>query len=149
MTTRSRGHLVQRQVQFEPVPASARLARSMVREVLDDAGLPELDDSATLCVSELVTNAILHARTPIQVVVVATEDSVYVGVSDRSAQLPARRDFGPLATTGRGLEMVRLVAARYGTKTHDDGTKTVWFELGQGDGAGLAGDHAQADQVPR
>ncbi len=133
MASRSRDGVVERRVQLDPVPESARQARVVVTEALAEAGRPELEDSATLLVSELVTNAILHARTSIEVVVAATASRVYVGVNDSSAQLPARRDYGAQATTGRGLELVDLIAARHGTDTHDDGSKTVWFELGPAD----------------
>jgi PAS domain S-box-containing protein len=133
VTSRSRDRVVERRVRLDPVPESARQARSFVGEALEGAGLPGFEDSATLLVSELVTNAIVHARTPIEVAVVATAATVYVGVSDGSGQLPARRDYGTQATTGRGLALVDLIAARHGTETHDDGSKTVWFELGAAD----------------
>jgi PAS domain S-box-containing protein len=135
MTSRSRQSVVERHAQFEPVPHSARLARTFVGEALVAAGHPELADTALLLVSELVTNAIVHARTPIEVVATATADGVYVGVTDTSAQRPAHRDYGTQATTGRGLEMVRLLADRHGTEIHEDGSKTVWFELGRANGA--------------
>jgi anti-sigma regulatory factor (Ser/Thr protein kinase) len=130
LTSRSRHRSVERRVRLDPVPESARKARRVVLEALLAAGRPELSDSATLLVSELVTNAIQHARTHIEVIVNATRTGVYVGGSDASAQLPARRDSGPRATTGRGLAMVELVATHYGVETHDEGGKTVWFEIG-------------------
>jgi anti-sigma regulatory factor (Ser/Thr protein kinase) len=129
VTSRSRQLVVERHVRLDPVPESARQARVMVTEALVEAGRTEFDDSATLLVSELVTNAILHAGTTIEVVVAATSGGVYVGVSDRSAQLPVRREYDKQAATGRGLELVDIIAERYGTETHDDGSKTVWFEL--------------------
>jgi PAS domain S-box-containing protein len=132
-TSRSRDRVVERHVRLDPVPGSARQARAFVSGALEEAGQPDFEDSATLLVSELVTNAILHARTSIEVAVAATVATVYVGVSDSSGQLPARRDYGTRATTGRGLALVDLIAARHGTETHDDGSKTVWFELGPPD----------------
>jgi PAS domain S-box-containing protein len=129
----SRHGVVERHVRLDPVPESARHAREIVTEALAEAGRPELDDSATLLVSELVTNAILHARTLINLAVAATASGLYVGVNDHSAQLPARRVYGAQATTGRGLELVELVATRHGIESHDDGSKTVWFELGAAD----------------
>jgi PAS domain S-box-containing protein len=133
VASRARDRVVDRHVRLDPVPGSARQAREFVSEALGEVGQSEFEDAATLLVSELVTNAILHARTTIEVAVAATADSVYVGVSDRSGQLPARRDYGTRATTGRGLAMVEVIAARHGTETHDDGSKTVWFELGPPD----------------
>jgi PAS domain S-box-containing protein len=133
VTSRSGHGLVERHVRLDPVPESARQARQVVSEALVAAGRPELDDSATLLVSELVTNAIMHARTFIDVVVAATATGLYVGVNDRSDQFPARRDYGAQATTGRGLALVDVVATRHGVQSHDDGSKTVWFELGTAD----------------
>jgi PAS domain S-box-containing protein len=130
---RARDGVVERRVRLDPVPESARLARAFVGEALEEAGRADLQDLATLLVSELVTNAILHARTAIEVAVATTAATVYVGVSDSSGQLPAQRDYGTQATTGRGLALVDLIAARHGTETHDDGSKTVWFELGPAD----------------
>src|SRR4051794_32679364 len=51
-------------VHLDPVPASVAIARSFVREALPDVP-PELLDVVILLTSELVTNAILHARTPV------------------------------------------------------------------------------------
>jgi PAS domain S-box-containing protein len=143
VTSRSRDRMVERRVRLDPVPGSARRAREFVNDVLEEAGQPDFADSTTLLVSELVTNAILHARTSIEVAVAATTATVYVGVSDTSEQLPARRDYGTRATTGRGLALVDLIAARHGTETHDDGSKTVWFELGPADDNvhQITGDH--------
>lgn len=129
MSARS-ARLVERHVELQPVPESARAARRLVSDVLTEIGKPDLADAATLLVSELVTNAILHARTSIEVEVEAAARGVRVGVHDRSPQQPSRRDYGRQATTGRGLEMVDLIAARHGILVHDDGSKTVWFELG-------------------
>lgn len=122
--------VVERHIRLQPLPESARTARRTVVEALTEAGASRLADSASLLVSELVTNAILHARTSIDVTVSATPSGLRVGVADRSAALPSRRDYGSSATTGRGLELVDMIATRHGTDTHGDGTKTVWFELG-------------------
>jgi hypothetical protein len=69
---------VQRQVRLDPVPESARQARQFVSETLEHAGQAGFEDAATLLVSELVTNAILHARTAIELVVAATSATAYV-----------------------------------------------------------------------
>jgi PAS domain S-box-containing protein len=144
VTSSTRPGTVERQVRLDPIPESARRARAFITGALLEVGRPELDDSATLLVSELVTNAILHARTSIKLTVDATPTGVHVGVNDGSTQLPVRRDYGAQATTGRGLELVDIVATRHGIETHDDGSKTVWFELGVTDDS----DPAAADELP-
>jgi hypothetical protein len=130
VTTGRTRDVVERELRLEPVPESAGAARRAVSAALEEAGGGDLSDAGTLLVSELVTNAILHARTEIVVVVAASHDYLRVGVSDRNPHPPTRRDYAANATTGRGLEVVDLVSTEHGTETHDDGSKTVWFELG-------------------
>jgi anti-sigma regulatory factor (Ser/Thr protein kinase) len=88
-----------------------------------------LNEAAELGVSELVTNACLHARTSITVALRVVKGAVRIEVSDDSPRQPQRRDVGLTTTTGRGL---RLLSA-YGTWGVDvaiDGRigKTVWFQ---------------------
>lgn len=54
-----------REATLEPLPQSAGRARTIVRDVLDEADLSALEDTATLLVSELVTNAVLHTGTAV------------------------------------------------------------------------------------
>lgn len=123
---------VERRTHLGPRPQSAQLARQSVLEALTDAQRPDLVDVATLLVSELVTNAVVHAHTDVEVLVVAGPDGVRVEVHDGSPVPPVPRHYGGTATTGRGLELVELLSDRHGT-AHDEGVgtgKTVWFELG-------------------
>lgn len=110
------------------------MARTMVHEALTDAGRHDLGDVAELLVSELVTNAIVHARTPIDVEVLAGPEGVRVSVHDGSTNRPTLRHYSASATTGRGLELLGLLSDRYGTDDdragRGSGGKTVWFELG-------------------
>ena len=106
-------------------------ARRFVRDVLGDVA-PELMDTAQLLVSELVTNAVLHARTESEVTVRAAGGTVHLRVSDR------RPDRGlvphgcpPYAGTGQGLPLIARLSSRHGVATGDDG-KTVWCELRPG-----------------
>ena len=114
---------------FEPSAESPRLARRFVGEVLDDFGAQSASESAVLLVSELVTNAVLHARTDVDVVVAAgSDDRVRVSVIDRSPSMPAQRSFSATAGSGRGLRLVESVASRWGVDAKDQG-KEVWFEI--------------------
>jgi len=85
-------------------------------------------DDATLLVSELVTNAILHARTPIDLVVRKVKTSVRVEVFDEGSGVaqPVYPDLN--AAAGRGLGLVQAVATRWGVDDAEVG-KTVWFEI--------------------
>ncbi|MGH8891954.1 MAG: PAS domain S-box protein [Actinomycetes bacterium] len=115
---------------LEPLPESARDARELVLDALEEAGRCDLADAASLLVSELVTNAIVHARTTIELEIVAGPDGLRVAVRDGSPHLPVPRHYGRAATTGRGLELVDLLSDRHGTDTDPRAGKTVWFELG-------------------
>jgi anti-sigma regulatory factor (Ser/Thr protein kinase) len=110
-----------------PVPEASSQARRFVRDRLRLLGVESLTDSAELGVSELVTNACLHARTEITVGLHLLESgAVRIEVSDDSPRQPRKQAFNPMATTGRGL---RLLSA-YGTWGVEDavGGKTVWFQ---------------------
>lgn len=122
-----------------PVSASSRDARRFVAAALDELGLGHLQDGAVLAVSELVTNAVLHARTAVDVTVDADEARVRVSVGDLSADLPVVRSYGAQATTGRGLSMVRALVDDLGVTARETG-KTVWFTLLRAGGAGVV-DH--------
>ena len=93
-----------------------------------DADRDRWADRAELAVSELVTNAILHAHTDLEVRVRVDAESVTVTVVDASPQLPAQRHWGGAATTGRGLGLVAALSAHYGVGVTGDG-KQVWFQL--------------------
>lgn len=114
---------------LEVDPRSVRAARQHVRTALTSAGLHDLLDSATLAVSEVVTNAIVHAGTEVRLRVFTDDAAARVEVEDRGLQLPVRRDYSDAAGTGRGLAMVEDVVSRWGVLELADG-KVVWFEVG-------------------
>lgn len=100
-----------------------------MREQLVGAGRIELADTAALLVSEVVTNAVLHARSQVHLTVDCDGRAVRVEVADSSPAAPARRSFTPNAGTGRGLLLVDELADAWGLERADDG-KIVWFEVG-------------------
>lgn len=104
------------------------MARRVVREVLTLTRREDLVDIAQLLVSEVVTNALVHAGTPIRLEAFAQDSGLRVEVADGSTQRPALRTYGVMAGTGRGLRLLEQLVDRWGTLLHEDG-KTVWFEL--------------------
>ena len=94
---------------------------------------------AELLVSELVSNAILHAGTELEVVVRVMPDRVSVEVHDRGPGAATRRHYSATSGTGRGLVLVDELAHEWGTVVTADG-KFVWFELAIPNGA----EHADA-----
>ena len=113
---------------FPAAPVSAGQARTFVESVLAGAGLDDLAYTATLLVSELVANAILHSGTPLDVVVRCGDERVRVEVHDGNPQLPVRKHYSNMSGTGRGLMLVERMAARWGSE-RTAGGKVVWFEL--------------------
>lgn len=115
-------------------PSSVHDARTWVVTTCLDITRPDLVECAEIGVSELVTNALLHAATPISVRVRGTREHPRVEVSDASTEPPVLPGTEPLAledddlllTFGRGLDIVARCATAWGAEIEDDG-KVVWF----------------------
>ena len=115
-----------------PVAASAGDARRFVYGTLNDAGFAEeVVETTVLLVSELVTNAVLHASTDVEVRVSAGRGA-RVEVRDGSETGPIRRRHAAESVTGRGLELVEMLSNAYGVDRTDHG-KSVWFTVGTSD----------------
>jgi anti-sigma regulatory factor (Ser/Thr protein kinase) len=99
-----------------------------VAEHLRSWDLDDAIDDATLLVSELVTNAILHARSPVDLVVRKVRTAVRVEVYDEGAGAAQPLHSDLEASAGRGLGLVQAVATRWGVDDAEVG-KTVWFEI--------------------
>lgn len=113
-----------------PVPVSAGAARVLIEQACAEGGAADFLDTAVLLTSELVTNAILHARTEFEVAVEALPEGVRVEVRDGDERRPVRRDYDDDASTGRGGALVELLAGAHGTEAHAPGGKVVWFSMG-------------------
>jgi anti-sigma regulatory factor (Ser/Thr protein kinase) len=124
--------------ELPPEARSAGLARRFVTEMLDSWQEPEASaETASLLVSELVTNAVLHAGSTVGLVVRRHGGRPRVEVTDCAPAAPEPRRHDDDATTGRGLEMVELLAEQWGVETGEE-SKTVWFEVA-GDAAPAPG----------
>ncbi|GAA4978857.1 ATP-binding protein [Kineococcus glutinatus] len=109
-------------------PAAAGRARRAVVTALVAAARKDWADAAELAVSELVTNAALHARTAVELTVWIGGGTARVEVRDFNTALPAQRNYGEQATTGRGMALVAALSSACGVTGLPDG-KVVWFEL--------------------
>ncbi|HKO28436.1 MAG TPA: MEDS domain-containing protein [Solirubrobacteraceae bacterium] len=83
---------------------------------------------AQLVVSELATNAVIHAGTPFSVGIRYDGSAVRISVQDWSLTQPIMRDNNPRALSGRGLRLISMVSRAWGIDYGPDG-KTVWAEL--------------------
>lgn len=89
--------------------------------------------TVALVVSELATNAVLHARTPFEVKVEVSEGHVRIEVHDGTGRRPIRRFFSDQATSGRGLRLIEELCRAWGVVADADGVgKTVWAEVSLG-----------------
>jgi serine phosphatase RsbU (regulator of sigma subunit)/anti-sigma regulatory factor (Ser/Thr protein kinase) len=121
---------------FDPEPSAVAAARHFIRERLVSWGLPSGDDrvaDAVLLASELVTNAVVHAGTQVQLTCRLDGTTVEVSVLDRH---PARviPDLPPAAAdvdrpSGRGLLLPAALSSSWGV-TYAPETKAIWFRLG-------------------
>jgi anti-sigma regulatory factor (Ser/Thr protein kinase) len=115
-------------VELPPEPASATRARRLAREQLASICRPDALDTVSLLVTELVTNAILHARTPLHLQIETRPDHVRLCVEDTSTRQPERRTYASDAVTGRGLALVEALASSWGVDSTPSG-KVVWCEV--------------------
>ena len=113
-----------------PHPGAVGLARSLLRTRLREWALGEdAIATAVLCVSELVTNAIIHTSGGCELRVVLDRGVLTTTVRDGGPViLPSLPTADPLAVHGRGLQLVDTLATRWGSDLDALGT-TVWFVL--------------------
>lgn len=116
---------------LEDDPRAARRARRFLRGLLESWDVDgDVLDTAELCLSELVTNAIVHAGTDSLLTVSLERGVLHVEVRDRGApaDVDLVEDDDPLRVFGRGLQLVDALADQWGAE-HDDGGTRSWFDL--------------------
>ena len=104
-------------------------ARRFVAEVLSGWNRPDLSDDAAVIITELATNAVLHARTEFTVTMSRRLDgTIRIAVRDASLLPPRQRQAAPLDGSGRGLRLVEAMSAGWGAEPLADG-KVIWADL--------------------
>jgi len=106
-------------------------ARAFVATTLRRWGLEALVVDAELLTSELVTNAVIHARSDVTVSVAVSDGIAEIGVTDVSPEPPTPRWAASGAEGGRGLRLVDRLASDWGVAYLETG-KQVWCRLGVG-----------------
>lgn len=115
---------------FPAQRASVSAARQFVTDCLIEAGATSVLDEARLLISELATNAIVHAATDFSVSVHISAGRVYVEVRDGDPNLLVleHRALGLDEPGGHGLRIVGRLAGSWGTRVEEHG-KVVWFSV--------------------
>jgi anti-sigma regulatory factor (Ser/Thr protein kinase) len=113
---------------FEARPGSVRACRSFVEATLAAWDCDDPDQIAVLLTSELVTNAVVHAGSDIQVGLAVFEETLQVEVTDGSHKVPALHTLKDREVGGKGIWLVHQLAQAWGTRPTAEG-KTVWFRM--------------------
>lgn len=101
----------------------------MTAELAERGVSPGLIDVVELLVSELLTNALLHADTELDLRTSLEGDRIRVEVADGSPGRPMLRYPPADATSGRGVAIVDALASGWGVEELPGGGKSVWFEV--------------------
>lgn len=115
--------------------ASASVARAWVWQLCQTHRLERLAEDLCIVVSELVSNAVVHARSDVAIAFSVSSGSrgsagvVRVEVSDGDSRLPRQDDLSDDALGGRGVHIIASLSLRHGWCSTGTG-KTVWVELG-------------------
>jgi anti-sigma regulatory factor (Ser/Thr protein kinase) len=141
-STRSVGRPEPARLALTRSPSSVQAARRFIQGRAAAWSLPEpAVDQLVLIGSELVTNAVLHARTELTLALELRDGRVRISVTDRSQAPATLRHYRPDALTGRGLGVVAALSDRWGVSAAADG-KVVWAELAAN------GDHPATRHAP-
>jgi anti-sigma regulatory factor (Ser/Thr protein kinase)/anti-anti-sigma regulatory factor len=121
------------ELRLAPTTTAPAAARLYVRDVLQywRLALPdqEVIDRAELLADELVTNAVVHARTPLRLRLELRGDLLHVAVHDQGPRLLRVVPYDPEADSGRGLRLVERLATAWGVHRRPDQGKVVWCTL--------------------
>lgn len=108
---------------------SASIARAFVEERCREWGLEHVVDDALVVVSELVTNAVLHAHSRAELRLVPGPETLRIEVADEGRAGPDPILAGEDDEHGRGLLLVAVMSAAWGTEARPGGGKVVWADV--------------------
>jgi hypothetical protein len=104
-------------------------ARRLVIEAMRGWGDRDaLVDEVALVLSELASNAVIHARSPFTITLRTQDSTVHIAVEDGLLAPTNGRDGALVARTGHGLDVIEALAERWGVEATPAG-KVVWAEL--------------------
>lgn len=120
-------------------PEQVADARRQLKDLLHDWADEEQVDSAVLMISEMTTNVLVHTDGDAVLIAEAAGERgkrrLRVEVADASDELPHKRRPGELASSGRGLVLMEMLADAWGVDPRGEG-KSIWFEIYEKGAAG-------------
>jgi len=123
-------------------PERVAVARQQLRELLHDWTSQDQIDSAVLLLSEMLTNVLVHTDADALLLAEVRDQAdgrrMRIEVTDPSDDLPHKRRPGELASSGRGLVLIELLADTWGVDPRGEG-KSIWFELHEPEPKGAEG----------
>ncbi|MCW2616399.1 MAG: regulatory protein [Frankiales bacterium] len=129
---------------LDPLPRLVGEARAFVTSHAPPLP-PDTHDALLLLTSELVTNAVLHARTPLEVGITVSEAAIVVTVHDLDLSRPEQQPYES-REGGWGLGLVAALAEESAMEPHAEGGKTAWFRLPRGESPHVGDDAAERDE---
>lgn len=117
-----------REIRLGADKRSPAAARAFVRSTLREWGYAGLIDEVVLAVSEIVTNAVVHADSPSSLVILDCEGVLHLRLRDDDTRAPVVRHSDVGSTNGRGMVLVDNLAQRWGVERASRG-KVVWLDI--------------------
>jgi len=113
---------------FVPVVSAVPAARRFLMNVLKSWGEDAIAVDAAVVVSELTTNAVLHATSAFRVHLTRRHDIVRISVDDVGPARPQPRHASPEDFGGRGMQLIEALTRAWGCDVLESG-KTVWADI--------------------
>ncbi len=117
-------------ITLAPAPCSIKVGRRWAtRWARENHATAAVTRVVELLTSELVTNAVVHPRTPSPITVRARKSDrrLVFSVTDTDANRPVVRSLRPGTTGGQGMRIVQALSSDWGVELHGSAGKTVWF----------------------
>ena len=109
-------------------PTAPAVGRAFTAQCLTDWGLDDQCEDATLVVSELVTNAVIHGHSDVELDLQLRHGSLVVRAADSSPDQPVVGELTTGADHGRGIAITCAIVDRFGVEERSRG-KAVWGEI--------------------
>lgn len=117
------------EIKLGPSIDDVRVARRFLQAQCEDWGCGKSLPEVQLVLSELVTNALVHAGATCELRARLTDGVLRIEVRDRGPGTPDLRSPGQESEGGRGLMIVSSMAQAWGIESEQDGGKVVWAEM--------------------